>query len=348
MENPLPNIPNPWKIFREDLRRVCDKESREVLPKWWMRVARFVLLAYRKFDDERCYMRAAALAFNSLLALVPVLALATAITSAVTKDDSQSVQQFVSKVIVSVLPASTNQENDDVARKIDEIRGNLRENIINFINNLASQIRPDKTGILSAMVFVYLGLLVVMQLEDTFNDLFSIPRSRAWYAQILKFSLPLVLGPGCIIMAFALTHGGYFEEVSTQLQSLGSFFMTIVPLLLAMAGLTFLYKLIPNMAVSWSAAIWGGLVAGTLWQLNHLLSAMYVSHILMKNDLYAKTYGGSLGLLPVFMLAVYFTWLIILYGALVAARVQYHSSPLQESVEDKDAEPVKPNEAKTG
>ena len=101
-----------------------------------MRVARFVLLAYRKFDDERCYMRAAALAFNSLLALVPVLALATAITSAVTKDDSQSVQQFVSKVIVSVLPASTNQENDDVARKIDEIRGNLRENIINFINNI--------------------------------------------------------------------------------------------------------------------------------------------------------------------------------------------------------------------
>lgn len=348
MENPLPNIPNPWKIFREDLRRVCNKESREVLPKWWMRVARFVLLAYRKFDDERCYMRAAALAFNSLLALVPVLALATAITSAVTKDDSQSVQQFVSKVIVSVLPASTNQENDDVAKKINEIRGNLRENIINFINNLASQIRPDNTGILSAMVFVYLGLLVVMQLEDTFNDLFSIPRSRAWYAQILKFSLPLILGPGCIIMAFALSHGGYFEELSSQLQSLGSFFTTIVPLLLAMAGLTFLYKLIPNMTVSWSAAIWGGLVAGTLWQLNHLLSAMYVSHILMKNDLYAKTYGGSLGLLPVFMLAVYFTWLIILYGALVAARVQYHSSPLQESVEDKDAEPVKPNEAKTG
>ena len=348
MENPLPNIPNPWKIFREDLRRVCNKESREVLPKWWMRVARFVLLAYRKFDDERCYMRAAALAFNSLLALVPVLALATAITSAVTKDDSQSVQQFVSKVIVSVLPASTNQENDDVAKKINEIRGNLRENIINFINNLASQIRPDNTGILSAMVFVYLGLLVVMQLEDTFNDLFSIPRSRAWYAQILKFSLPLILGPGCIIMAFALSHGGYFEELSSQLQSLGSFFTTIVPLLLAMAGLTFLYKLIPNMTVSWGAAIWGGLVAGTLWQLNHLLSAMYVSHILMKNDLYAKTYGGSLGLLPVFMLAVYFTWLIILYGALVAARVQYHSSPLQESVEDKDAEPVKPNEAKTG
>ncbi len=348
MENPLPHIPNPWKIFREDLKRVCDKESREVLPKRWMRVARFILLAYRKFDEERCYMRAAALAFNSLLALVPVLALATAITAAATNDKSESVQKFVSKVIVSVLPASTNQENPAVEAKIEEIRNNLGENIINFIDNLASQIRPDKTGILSAMVFVYLGLLVVMQLEDTFNDLFSIRRSRAWYSQILKFSVPLVLGPGCIIVAFALTHGGYFDELSNQLRELGSAFTTLVPLLLAMAGLTFLYKLIPNMAVSWSAAVWGGLVAGTLWQLNHLLSAMYVSHILMKNNLYAKTYGGSLGLLPVFMLAVYFTWLIILYGALVAARVQYHSSPLKESVEDKDAEPEKPSEAKTG
>ncbi len=347
MENPLPNIPNPWKIFREDLKRVRDKESREVLPKRWMRVARFVLLAYRKFDEERCYMRAAALAFNSLLALVPVLALAAAITSAATEDDRQSVQRFVGKVIVSVLPASTSQNDAAVAQRIQEIRDQLEKNIIHFINNLASQIRFDKTGVLSAMVFVYLGLLVVMQLEDTFNDLFSIRRSRVWYAQILKFSLPLILGPGCIIMALALTHGGVFDDLSRQLQSLGSFINTLVPMVLAMAGLTFLYKLIPNMVVSWSAAAWGGLVAGILWQLNHVLSAMYVSHVLMKNDLYAKTYGGSLGLLPVFMLAVYFTWLIILYGALVAARVQYHSTPLTESVTDKDAEPEKPVEAQT-
>ena len=50
-----------------------------------------------------------------------------------------------------------------------------------------------------------------------------------------------------------------------------------------------------------------------------------------------------MGLLPVFMLAVYFTWLILLYGALVAARVQYHSTPLKETIEDKDAEPEKPD-----
>ena len=79
-------------------------------------------------------MRAAALAFNSLLALVPVLALATAITAAVTNDKSESVQKFVSQVIVSVLPASANQKEPEVAGRIDEIRKNLGKNIINFIN----------------------------------------------------------------------------------------------------------------------------------------------------------------------------------------------------------------------
>jgi membrane protein len=341
VNNPLPNIPNPWKIFREDLAQVMEKESRVVLPKRWMRVARFILLAYRKFDEERCFMRAAALAFNSLLALIPVLALATVLTSAIGKDDqSQSVQQFVGKIIVSVLPAKHEDEKKNA--KIVEIRDGLRDNISDFTNNLAQQVSFDKTGVLSALVFVYLGLMVVMQLEDTFNDLWAVRRSRVWYAQLLKFSPGLVLGPGCIILAFALANAVHFEKISAHLQSMGAVVNLLVPLLFAMAGLTFLYKLIPNTKVSWTAAIWGGVVAGILWQLNHLASALYISYVVVEKGWYSQTYGGSLGLLPVFMLAVYFTWLILLYGALVAARVQYHTTPLQESVEDKDAEPEKP------
>jgi membrane protein len=346
----LSNIPNPWRIFREDMAKVMEKESRVVLPKWWMRVCRFILLAYRKFDEERCFMRAAALSFNSLLAMIPVLALATVLTAWIVKDkESQSVQKFVSQIIVSVLPAE--HENPLANAKIESIRDDLKNNITGFSNNLAGQVKFNKTGVLSALVFVYLGLLVVMQLEDTFNDLWSVRRSRAWYSQLLKFSPGLVLGPGCIILAFALTNGVHFEAISEHLENLtadaggmGLAVNTLVPLLFAMAGLTFLYKLIPNTRVPWSAALWGGLVAGTLWQLNHAASAWYVSRVVVEKGWYVKAYGDSLGLLPVFMLAVYFTWLILLYGALVAARVQYHSTPLNETIEDKDAEPEKPED----
>ena len=345
MPNPLPDIPNPWKIIREDLAQVMEKESRVLLPKRWMRVARFILLAYRKFDEERCFMRAAALAFNSLLALIPVLALATVLTTAIGQDGkSQSVQQFVGKIIVSVLPA----ELDDATKnaKIVEIREDLQKKVTGFSDNLARQIKFNKTGVLSALVFVYLGLLVLMQLEDTFNDLWNVRRSRVWYEQLLKFSPGLVLGPGCIILAFALTNGVHFSAISERLQGMGWAVNTLVPLLFAMAGLTILYKLIPNTQVSWIAAIWGGLVAGILWQVNHLASALYVSHVVVEEGWYDKIYGGSMALLPVFMLAVYFTWLILLYGALVAARVQYHTTPFRETIEDKDAEPEKPKDEK--
>ena len=355
MPKSLPNIPNPWKIFREDLAKVMEKESRVVLSKLWMRVARFILLAYRKFDEERCFMRAAALAFNSLLALIPVLALATALTTWIVDDEKPKpaseidsatgpVQQFVSKIIVSVLPAKLEEKENN--EKIVEIRNDLRHNITGFSNNLAQQIKFDKTGVLSALVFVYLGLLVVMQLEDTFNDLWSVRRSRTWYSQLLRFSPGLVLGPGCIILAFALTNGAHFANVSKWLQGMGWAMNTLVPLLFAIAGLTVLYKLIPNTHVLWSAAAWGGLMAGILWQLNHAASAFYVSHVVVEEGWYEKIYGGSMSLLPVFMLAVYFTWLILLYGALVAARAQYHSTPFKETIEDKDAEPEKPKDEK--
>ena len=130
-----------------------------------------------------------------------MLALAAAISSAATHDESQSVQRFVSKIVVSVLPASTSHKILRWKRKPNHPHQS-EQNIKTSSPTLPAK-SVGQTGVLTALVFIYLGLLVVMQLEDTFNDLFSIRRSRAWYAQILKFSLPLILGPGCIIIALA-------------------------------------------------------------------------------------------------------------------------------------------------
>ena len=285
-------------------------------------------------------MRAAGLSFNSLLALIPVLALAMVLTQAFEQEkQSESVQKFVNQFIMGVLPA----ENDD-NNKTNEIREDLGKHITGFSENLASQLKFDTAGIISALVFIYLGLLVMAQLEDTFNDLWAVRRSRPWYEQLYKFSPGLIFGPVTIILVFTVLNAAHFTGISQWLASTGRFGNTAVPLLFAIAGFTCLYKLIPNTRVPWIAAGWGGLVAGTLWQIYHLASALYITHVVVEKGWYSKTYGGELSLLPVFMLAIYFTWLILLYGALVAARVQYHSNPFMESVEDKDAEPEKPAE----
>jgi membrane protein len=79
--------------------------------------------------------------------------------------------------------------------------------------------------------------------------------------------------------------------------------------------------------VSFRAALVGGIVAGSLWHLNNVFGYLYVSRVVTN----FKIYGG-LGLVPVFMIGLYFTWLILLFGAQMAYAYQNRAAYLQEKL----------------
>src|SRR5439155_14711581 len=81
----------------------------------------------------------------------------------------------------------------------------------------------------------------------------------------------------------------------------------------------------PNTKVRWQAALAGGLVGGLLFHLNNLVSVLYVSRVVSNSKIY-----GSLGLVPVFMIGLYFSWLILLFGAQVSYAFQNRASYLEE------------------
>jgi membrane protein len=85
------------------------------------------------------------------------------------------------------------------------------------------------------------------------------------------------------------------------------------------------YVLIPNTKVDWRAAMMGGLAGGLLFHVNNLISVLYVSRVVSSSKIY-----GSLGLVPVFMMGLYFAWLILLFGAQVAYGFQNRASYLEE------------------
>jgi membrane protein len=91
----------------------------------------------------------------------------------------------------------------------------------------------------------------------------------------------------------------------------------LAPYVILWAGFALMYGLMPNTRVRFHAALIGGFVGGTLWQLNSLLNAMYLSRVVT----YSKIYGG-LGVVPVFLLGLYFSWLIVLLGAQVSFAAQ--------------------------
>jgi membrane protein len=84
---------------------------------------------------------------------------------------------------------------------------------------------------------------------------------------------------------------------------------------------------VPNTKVRFSAALVGGIVAGSLWHLNNMFGFLYVSRVVSNSKIY-----GSLGLVPVFMIGLYFSWAILLFGAQVAYAFQNRKAYLQEKL----------------
>jgi membrane protein len=91
----------------------------------------------------------------------------------------------------------------------------------------------------------------------------------------------------------------------------------VLPVIVFTCFLTLFYLWMPNTAVRWQAAAVGAFLAGTLLHVNSLLNVLYVSRVVS----YSKIYG-SLGILPIFLIGLYFSWLIVLFGAQVAYAYQ--------------------------
>ena len=91
-----------------------------------------------------------------------------------------------------------------------------------------------------------------------------------------------------------------------------------------------MYGLMPNTRVRFHAAVIGGVVGGTLWQLNSQLNTMYLSRVVT----YSKIYGG-MGIVPVFLLGLYFSWLIVLLGAQVSFAAQNVHLYMQQRVSER-------------
>jgi membrane protein len=73
------------------------------------------------------------------------------------------------------------------------------------------------------------------------------------------------------------------------------------------------YKLLPNTSVRWASAIGGAAVATVLWLVAKWAFGLYVDRLVLKGNLY-----GVLGVLPLFLLWLYCSWLILLFGAELA------------------------------
>jgi membrane protein len=209
-------------------------------------------------------------------------------------------------------------------------RNEVVQRILDYIENMNS----GKLGATAAIVLVFVGISLLSTIESTFNDMWGVVRGRPWSARVVQYWAALSLGPLFIVTALALTTLPQFTRYSefiAEAPFLGTFVFKALPFVVLSVALTFFYKLMPNTRVMWAAAFVGGVVGGVLLQLNSLFSVIYLSKVVS----YSKVYG-SMGTVPIFLVGMYFSWLIVLFGAQVGYAYQNRLAYLQE----KEAESV--------
>jgi membrane protein len=93
----------------------------------------------------------------------------------------------------------------------------------------------------------------------------------------------------------------------------------------------------PNTEVHWNAAVVGGFVGGSLWLLLNIFNAFNMSRVVSMSTIY----GSALAILPIFLIGLYFSWLILLFGAQVSYAYQNRQVYLQEKKAESVSEKAK-------
>ncbi len=319
------------------------------------RFLHFWALVARSFVRNRCPIRASSLAYASLLAMVPMLAVVIGVSSSLLKSQGEEpIEKFVTKLVASVTPeaeappllgpqrptdaAATGAapdagveaavREDTRARLAIDTRDRIKEYIMEFVGNIRSG-ALSVTGVIALLV---VAISMLARIEDTFNDIWGVTRGRSWFVRIVQYWGALTLGPLLWAATAALTSGpylGFVRDFIARLGPLGVFGMNVglalVPYLILSVAFGLFYQLMPNTKVQARAALVGGVVAGCLWQLNQEFSVFYVSRVVSNSRIY-----GSLGAIPVFMIGLYISWIILLFGAQVAYAYENRRAYLQE------------------
>lgn len=290
----------------------------------WRRIAHFWYMVGRSFQCNRAPVRASALAYTTLLALIPMLAMFVSISSSFLKKDGEKpidnlIQQAVT-VLAPQLGLTENRDPDQAAMN----RAAVVQNILSYIDNINS----GKLGATAAVALIFVGISLLSTIEATFNDMWGVTRGRPWSQRVVQYWAALSLGPLFIVTALALTTSTRFSKVNRIIESspiLGFMMFKLLPVVVLIVALTFFYKLMPHTRVLWMPALVGGCVGGVLLQANSLFSVIYLSKVVS----YSKIYG-SIGAVPIFLIGMYFSWLIVLFGSQVGYAYQNRLAYLQE------------------
>jgi membrane protein len=283
---------------------------------------RIILLSARGFLSNNVQLRASALTLYSLLAVVPIAAIAFAIAKGFGLD--QDLEREISKNFEA------------------------HQEVLNWlITHARDALRETKGGYIAGVGVIILFWSVMELLghiENSFNHIWQIRTSRPWYRKFTDYLTIMLIAPVLVIISssatvFITTQLTEFIEKAPILDAfkpLITFLFKFIPYLLTWIVLTLLFIVMPNTKVKFWSALVAGIVAGTILQ---ILQWMYIDLQFGISKL--STIYGSFAAIPLFIIWLQASWTIVLLGAELSfanqnvSRYEYESEALNISYSQK-------------
>ena len=255
---------------------------------------RFVRFVLKRWNEDRCPQIAGSLAFTTLLAIVPVFAIVVALLSRAPFFEQLLVQIKVF-LLINLVP---------------EIAGRI---ITVYMEEFArNAVRLTWMGV--AVLFVS-SVVTMMLVERQIHAIWRDPPSRPLWITLVTYTTLLVIGPLLIAVSVSVTT--YLMSLSVSVDASDrahDFMLQAAPTVVSTTAFMLLYKLVPHRRVLWRHAFLGAVVASLLFEGAKEGFAIYVRNVPGYNVLY-----GAFVSLPFFLIWIYVSWLVVLFGAELTA-----------------------------
>ncbi len=266
------------------------------------RLVKVIVIAFRGLSRDKLPVRASALTYSIMFAIVPLIALFIAVGKGFGFDDI--IQRWLEDTLVA------------------------QKDLIPFIMDFVQKYLETAQG----GVFIGIGIVILLisvmnffkQFENAFNNIWEVQKSRSYLRQFTTYFSALFLIPVLIVVSSGISI--YISRLAsdTQLtQLLSPLFklgMKVAPYFISWIVFTLMYVVIPNIKVKFGSGIVAGIIAGTAFQ---AFQSIYIF-----GQVYLSRYNvvyGSFAAIPLLLLWLQISCLIVLLGA----EISYASQNLQ-------------------
>lgn len=262
---------------------------------WISRAAQAFRFAGSVVDEERLLQVASSLTFTTVLAIVPMLAVVLSLFTAfpVFQDFRLALEDFLAN---NLMPPA------------------VSDNIMEYLNQFARQ--ASRLTAIGGAFLVVTSLLLIMTIDKTLNDIWHVRKQRPLPQRALIYWAIITLGP--IATGASLWATSFVARESMGLVSdvpgVVSLAVSFVPLVLTGLGFAALFVVVPNCRVYWRDALAGGFFTAIALELMKAGFTFYLTGFPAYTIIY-----GAFATLPIFLLWIYLSWLVVLFGAAIAA-----------------------------